>query len=125
MNFWKYLYELGMYDNISSLCNKLKKNKIARQRYMNALRTDIRGSGYVYLKQDPKDVFITNFNKKFMPILQANHDIQHIVDHFACANYITSYLTKNESGISKLLKTCEEECKDLPKMEKKTSLPQC
>ena len=53
-----------------------------------------------------------------MPLLQANHDIQYIVDHFAVANYITSYLTKNESGISKLLKTVEEECKEMNKVKK-------
>ena len=111
MSFWQFLYELGMFDNIPSNYNNIKRRKIAKERYVNALRMDIKGSGYVYLKRDPKDVFINNFNKKLLPILKANHDIQYVTDHFACANYITSYLTKNESGISKLLKTMEEECK--------------
>ena len=117
MCFWQFLYELGMFDNIPSNYNNIKRRKIAKERYVNALRMDIKGSGYVYLKRDPKDVFINNFNKKLLPILKANHDIQYVTDHFACANYITSYLTKNESGISKLLKTMEEECKNLSKME--------
>ena len=53
-----------------------------------------------------------------MPILQSNHDIQYVNDHYAAANYITSYLTKNEAGMSKLLKTVEDECKNVSQMEK-------
>ena len=117
MNFYDFLEDLGMFENIPANLNNLKKKEIARERYLNALSADIKGSSYVYLKREPKDVFINNYNKKLMPILQANHDIQYVNDHFACANYITSYLTKNESGMSKLLKLCEEECKDLPRMD--------
>ena len=106
-----------MFDNIPGTLDDIRKREIAKQRYLNALKADIKGAGFVYQKRDPKDVFINNYNKKLMPILQANHDIQYVVDHFACANYITSYLTKNESGMSKLLKTLEEECKDLSKMD--------
>ena len=107
-----------MFDEIPSALNNARIKKLAKQRYCNALRTDIKGTGYVYLKREPKDVFINNYSKKMMPILQSNHDIQYVNDHYAAANYITSYLTKNEAGMSKLLKTVEEECKDLSKMEK-------
>ena len=77
MNFWKFLYEIGMYENIPALYNKIKKRKLARQRYINALQTDIRGSGYVFLKRDPKDVFVNNFSKKFMPLFFIETKFRH------------------------------------------------
>ena len=42
--------------------------------------------------------------------------IQLVVDQYACAQYITGYLTKNEDGISKTLKAVNDEAGDLSKM---------
>ena len=39
----------------------------------------------------------------------ANHDFSICIDHYACAQYICGYLTKNESGISELLKAINED----------------
>jgi hypothetical protein len=40
---------------------------------------------------------------------QANMDIQFVLDPYACAVYILSYITKGQRGMSKLLrKACEE-----------------
>ena len=118
LGFWQFLNDLGLFDDIPTSIDDTVRKELAKQRYCNALRMDIKGTGYVFSKREPKDVFINNYSKKLMPILQSNHDIQYVNDHFAAANYITSYLTKNEAGMSKLLKTVEEECKDLTKMEK-------
>ena len=52
-----------------------------------------------------------------MLIHEANHDIQMVVDQYACAQYICGYLTKNEEGMSKLLKKINDEAKNLSKME--------
>ena len=57
-----------------------------------------------------------------MRLHQANHDFQMVVDHFACAQYVCGYLTKNESGISKLLKAVNEECDNLKQMERLNKL---
>ena len=45
-----------------------------------------------------------------MQLHQANHDIQIVIDQFACAQYVCGYLTKNEGGISKLLRAVNDEC---------------
>ena len=47
----------------------------------------------------------------------ANHDIQLVVDEYACAQYICGYLTKNEAGMSQLLKNINDEAEDLSKMD--------
>ena len=52
-----------------------------------------------------------------MLIHEANHDIQMVVDQYACAQYICGYLTKNEEGMSKLLKKINDEAENLSQMD--------
>ena len=52
-----------------------------------------------------------------MEVHEANHDLQMVVDPYACAEYVTDYLTKAEAGISKVLKAVDDEGKDLSKMQ--------
>merc|ERR1712208_193374 len=68
------------------------------------------GTGMVLLKRAVKDIFANGYNQKIMKLHNANHDIQIVIDQYACAQYVCGYLTKNEGGISKLLKAVNEEC---------------
>ena len=83
-------------------------NSLARKRYIDALRADVNDSGLIIKKRSNKDVYINNFNLTLMPLLKSNHDIQNVINPRAVANYVTNYLTKNEGGTSKLLKTLFE-----------------
>ena len=66
----------------------------ATKRYINALRCDIRGSGMLILRRDPIDVFTNNYNIKLMNYHKANQDVQFVSYMWACAQYVTNYLTK-------------------------------
>ena len=57
-----------------------------------------------------------------MRLHQANHDFQMVIDHYACAQYVCGYLTKNESGMSKLLRAVNEEGSNLKQMDKLNKL---
>ena len=57
-----------------------------------------------------------------MRLHKANHDLQICIDHYSCAQYICGYLTKNESGISRLLKAVNEETNNLSQLEKLNAL---
>ena len=57
-----------------------------------------------------------------MKLHKANHDIQICIDQYSVAQYICGYLTKNESGMSKLLKAVNEETSNLRQMEKLNAL---
>ena len=57
-----------------------------------------------------------------MKLHKANHDIQICIDQYSVAQYICGYLTKNESGISQLLKSVNEETNSLSQMEKLNAL---
>ena len=81
----------------------------AKTRYFNAISTSVKGTGMVLLKREVKDIFTNGYNPKIMRLHQANHDIQIVIDQFACAQYVCGYLTKNEGGISKLLKAVNDD----------------
>ena len=89
----------------------------ANKRYEKALSAGVKGTGAIFCKRDPCDIFTNNFNPNIMEIHEANHDLQCIVDPYACAEYVTDYLTKGEAGISKVLQSINDDGKDLSKME--------
>ena len=59
---------------------------------MNALSAAVRGTGTVFLKREPKDVFINNYNRRVMDVHKANHDIQMVVDQ-VFDNYLLFFFT--------------------------------
>lgn len=70
------------------------------------------------LHRDPKDISTNNFNKKIMKMTKSNHDIQICMDPYATAEYTVDYCTKNDAGLSVLLKKIEEESQNLSDLEK-------
>lgn len=117
MTFEEFLQDLGMYAGLSSNLSQDEKKTKARERYLNALRANISGSGYVYLKRNTEDVFTNNYSRVLMLIVKCNHDLQYISDEHGCLNYVTAYVTKHELGSSQFLKQLEEELKNLGQMD--------
>ena len=95
---------------------KKTEKEQAKKKYISALSASVRGTGTVFLKRNPKDIFCNNFNPNLMLIHGANHDVQMVVDQYACAQYICGYLTKNEAGMSNLLKNVNDSADNLDKM---------
>ena len=88
----------------------------AKKTYILALSAGVKGTGSVFLKRSTKDIFTNNFNPNLMLIHDANHDVQMVVDQYACAQYVCGYLTKNEAGMSSLLKNINDNANDLGQM---------
>ena len=98
----------------------------ARQRYLTALRCEVKSSGLTFLRRDTRDIFTNNFNKKLIKIHQANQDIQYIHDNgYAVAEYVSDYCTKLESGQTALLKKINEEALESGEATKKTLQKLC
>ena len=117
LNFIEFLREVGMFDDDKEICEYNDKDiERANIRYISALSVSVRGTGSVFLKRNPKDVFTNNFNPNLMLIHGANHDVQMVVDQYACAQYICGYLTKNEAGMSNLLKNINDNTENLGQM---------
>ena len=109
MDFSKFLYEVGMMEHDDTLKDDNEKIQKAKDRYLTALRCEVKKSGLLLLKRRTQDIFTNNYNKYLIGLHQANQDIQYITDEYAVAEYISNYCTKNEGGLSTFLKNINEE----------------
>ncbi|XP_062577467.1 uncharacterized protein LOC134239311 [Saccostrea cucullata] len=76
--------------------------------YIRAVRSTLKQEK-VFLKRKPNEVRINAYNTVLLQSWQANMDIQFILDAYACATYIVSYISKGQRGMSNLLRhACEE-----------------
>ena len=63
----------------------------------------------IFLKRNPNELRVNNYNSACLKAWSANMDIQFVLDVYACAMYIVSYISKAQKGMSQLLqRACEE-----------------
>ena len=136
LSFLQFLHEVGMFETQRKLVRySLKEKEAAYKKYINALSVSVRGTGAIFLKRNTEDLFTNNFNRSLLKLHKANHDVQIVVDQvkifssfselylifnpfqYACAQYVVGYLTKNEDGMSKLLKAVNDQAGDISNME--------
>ena len=80
LSFWQFIFEVGMFESDKKLADFTEsEKKIAKERYLKALKTDLKGSGAIFLKRSVSDIFINNYNPNLILLHGANHDIQIIV----------------------------------------------
>jgi hypothetical protein len=92
MSFDEFLFQLEMYE----------------EDYHSALRTSLNGPK-IFLKRNPSEIRVNAYMKPLINAWKANHDIQFVLDAFACATYIVSYISKSARGMSNLLhNACKE-----------------
>jgi len=83
---------------------------LSKDEYLRALRGSVRISCEILPKRECKDIFIINYNPRIVQDDPSNHDIYIIAGEdgaYACAVYGAKYISKDEEGQSKLLKTIE------------------
>ena len=112
MTFNRFLEEVGMFSPKVNKKDPVQVEK-ALERYKLALSASIKGTGAIFIKRNPCDVFTNNFNPHIMEIHEANHDMQMVVDPYSCCEYVCDYLTKGEAGVSKIFQAVNEDGKDL------------
>ena len=123
MDFWEFLYAVGMFNtNKQQSEYSDQERKAAKERYLNAISASVQGTAMVVLKRKVRDIFVNGYNPKIMRLHEANHDLQICIDQYSCAQYICGYLTKNESGMSRLLKAVNEETNNLKQVDKLNAL---
>ena len=90
----------------------LNEVALTHEQYVHALKvavTENRSAAEVFIKRDCCDVFTNNYNENILKIHRANMDLSFILDEYACVSYILGYITKNESGLSRLMNQIENE----------------
>lgn len=90
--------------------NFLNNIQLSEESYIHAIRWNIKRNT-LFLKRTPSEIRINSYNTKLLKAWQANMDIQYVLDPYACATYILSYITKGQRGMSTLLEKASEEAK--------------
>ena len=82
--------------------------KLTEQNYLLAVQSSLKTPKR---KRKPNELRINNYNAACLSAWRANMDIQFVLDVYACAIYIVSYIPKAQKGMSELLRTACEEAK--------------
>lgn len=85
--------------------------EMTEENYIKAIRSTLK-EPRVFHKRDTDATRINGYSPSIMQAWQANHDIQYIIDAYACAMYIVSYISKGQRGMSHLLRRACEEARD-------------
>ena len=75
---------------------------ITEQKYILAIGSSL-NSPTIFLKREPNELRVNNYNSACLSAWRANMDIQFVLDVYACAMYIVSYISKAQKGMSQLL----------------------
>ena len=98
------------YDEQMSFEHYLDKLGFTEQQYIMAVRYSLKRDT-LFLRRSPSEIRINSYSTELLKAWQANMDIQYILDPYACAVYILSYITKGQRGMSKLLRKASEEAR--------------
>lgn len=88
----------------------LNKLELTEMQYIKAIKISI--SHATFLKGSPTKIRNNYYNPNLLQAWKANMDIQYVLDSYACAVYILSYIMKGQKGMSKLLHKASEEAKE-------------
>lgn len=113
-----------MYDEVQKKLNDMKNDcclsykelletvlKISEEDYIKCIRSSLRGPK-VFLKRNPCNMRVNSYNSVVLYAWKANIDMQFILDPYACAMYIVSYISKSQRGMSDLLNRAAKEARE-------------
>merc|ERR1711873_189307 len=89
---------------------------INKDDYITALRGTVTQKMMFLPKRNCNEIFINNYNQKILNDDPSNQDIQIIAGEeaaYAVATYTAKYISKDESGQSKMLKRIEEDSRKI------------
>ena len=92
----------------------LEDVKLTEEEYIMAVQTSLK-TERIFLERKPIESRINPYMKDLLDVWKANHDIQFVLDAYACATYIVSYINKSARGMSLLM---SEACKEARKGNK-------
>lgn len=64
---------------------------VSEETYLLAIRSNL-NSPTIFLKRQPNELRVNNYNASCLSAWRANMDIQFVLDIYACAMYIVSYI---------------------------------
>ena len=92
-------------DTDLSLDELLVKAEVHPSDYMAALEVSSKGS-IIVLKRKPNECSVNNYNSA---VMQANMDLQYMLNAYACIMYVASYIMKTDRAMGELLRRVANE----------------
>ena len=88
----------------------LQEMHLTGDQYIKAIQYTLQRDT-LFLKRSPSEIRVNSYNPDLLKAWRANMDIQYVLDPYACAVYILSYITKGQRGMSKLLEKTSDSSK--------------
>ena len=104
--------ELTEEEDDISLTEFLRKINVGYEDYKEALQISEKGD-VIILKRRVNERFVNSYNPCFAKAWNGNSDLQFCMDMHAVVTYITDYFSKEDRGLTKLLKQAISERKDV------------
>ncbi|KAJ8025727.1 ATP-dependent DNA helicase PIF1 [Holothuria leucospilota] len=107
-----YLNDLKLADDVTtSFQEMLDSLDTTEEQYIQAIRSTLT-SDKVFLKRSPSEIRINAYSSPLLETWKANMDIQFILDPYACAMYVVSYISKGQRGMSNLMQRATKEARE-------------
>ena len=94
-----------------SLDNFFNELGCTEEQYINAVRSSL-NKPKIFYKRSCNEIRINPYMKNCLGAWKANHDIQFVLDAYACAHYISEYITKCTKGMSELMENALKEARE-------------
>ncbi|XP_033746958.1 uncharacterized protein LOC117332184 [Pecten maximus] len=85
--------------------------QMSEEEYIKCIRASLQGPK-VFLKRSPSEIRVNYYSPSVLKAWKANLDIQFVLDPYACATYIVSYISKSQRGISEILEQASIEASE-------------
>lgn len=102
------LTDLKINSTEMSFSEFLEKLNLTEDLYIIAVRSSLTAPK-LFLKRNVAEIRENPYNDLMIRCWEANLDVQFILDAYACASYIVSYISKGQRGMSNLM---QESCKE-------------
>ncbi|PIK45760.1 hypothetical protein BSL78_17400 [Apostichopus japonicus] len=107
-----YMDDLKLAENITDTFeDMLTKLETTENDYIIAIRSSIT-SDKIFLKRSPSEVRINGYSSVLLETWKANMDYSSVLDPYACAMYIVSYISKGQRGMSNLMQRATTEARE-------------
>ncbi|XP_060603545.1 uncharacterized protein LOC132756482 [Ruditapes philippinarum] len=105
MNDQKHGYNMSFEKFLSDIAQMNEDD------YIKCIRSSL-NSPKVFLKRNPNEIRVNLYNDVVLKAWKANTDIQFVLDPYACAMYIVSYISKSQRGMSNLMYAAAKEARN-------------
>ncbi|KAJ8018963.1 hypothetical protein HOLleu_42737 [Holothuria leucospilota] len=108
----EYLDGLKLADDVTTTFEEmLQILDMTEDQYIRGIRWSLTADK-LFLRRSPSEIRVNAYNKPLLETWKANMDIQYVLDAYACAMYIVSYISKGQRGMSNLMQRATKEARD-------------